>query len=77
MEGFVLFFRFIFICVALAVFIYIVLPDIYGNKKPKSSSTLDEIEKESIEILNKKQEIRGVTEQTQTQINNINQNLEK
>jgi predicted RND superfamily exporter protein len=77
MEGFVLIFRFLLVCAVLLVILYIVLPDIYGKKEVKSATTLDEIEKETLAILSKKQEIRSVTDQTQAQLDNINQNLRK
>jgi predicted PurR-regulated permease PerM len=78
MIGLSLIFRFLLVVIILLVVLYVMLPDIYG--KPKeilSQSSLDELEKESIDILNKSRIIRDATDQTQEQINNINQNLKK
>lgn len=73
MTGFIVLFR-IFIVIGVIGFI-IFIASKNSAKKGKPIGTLDDIEKESIEIINKKNEIRGVTEQTQDQINNINKNL--
>jgi peptidoglycan hydrolase CwlO-like protein len=57
-------------------FLKIVYPDLFKRKR-KPVSSLDELEKESEEIVEKKQKIRGETEKTQSKINNINKNLKK
>jgi beta-lactam-binding protein with PASTA domain len=73
MTGFIVLFR-IFIVIGVIGFILFMVSKNHA-KKSKPVGSLDDIEKESIEIINKKNEIRGVTEQTQEQINNINKNL--
>jgi hypothetical protein len=79
MEGLILLFRFLLVIVVLLVVLYVILPDIYGKKMEKNlnPTSLDEIEKESIDILNKSRIIRDAADQSQAQLNNINQNLKK
>ncbi len=78
MNGILVLSRIFIVIAVLCGILWILVPDLFKKKtKPTNPSTLDEIEKDTIDILNKKNEIRGVTEQTQKQINNINKNLEK
>lgn len=77
MTGIIVLIRIFIIIAGLLAILWVLVPDLFKNKKKSVVTSLDEIEKETIEILNKTNEIRGVTDQTQKQINNINKNLEK
>ncbi len=76
--GLIIIFRIILVLIVLFVLIYFLLPDIFKKspEKKKELNSLEEIEKQSLEILNEKRVIRGVTDQTQKTINQIHKNLE-
>ena len=58
----------------LYVIFYVIIPDIFKNKK-EFQAPLDELEKESENIKERKSEIRSATDKTHKQIKKINDNL--
>lgn len=78
MAGALFIMRFLVLILIIVVILYVVIPEAFKTRKkePKISSPIEELEQKSEEVKKVKEEIRAETEQTESKIKIIKNNLD-